>query len=186
MSEKPRLHLASRRRKGHTVVTATGTIAQDTLIQLRTLLLQALARHERSLLLDLSGVDRIDEAGLDALRRTAARARLVGGQLRLVAPSPPVAERLRSSDLRHRVPVDATLAGALDTSAAPPVPGPEDPPPDWLEQHQPVDAVELDDAWDVGDGPALEAELPLDADPADLVDQHLPVPLDEEEYRTGT
>src|SRR3954454_5433391 len=108
MPARPRLYLGCRRRCGHTVVTAVGTIAETTVIELRTVLLRALARHERSLLLDLAGVDHIDDAGLDALRRTAARAHLLGGQLRLVAPSPTVAERLCTSGLRRRVAVDAT------------------------------------------------------------------------------
>lgn len=181
MSKEPRLYLTRRRRKGHTVVTAVGTIAQATVIQLRTLLLQALTRGERSLVLDLAGVDDVDDAGLDALRRTAIRARLMGGQLRLVAPSPAVAERLRRSDLRHRVPVDATLVGALDTSAAAPVPGLEDPSADWLEQHQPVDPADLD----VGELGEPGGEPPLDADPADLVDQQVPVPMDEEAYSSS-
>lgn len=186
MSEQPRLYLASRRRKGHRLVTAVGTIAQATVIELRTLLLQTLARQERSLLLDLSGVDHIDDAGLDALRRTAARAHLVGGQLRLFAPSPPVAERLRGSDLRRYVAVDSTLAGALGTSATTPTPGLEDPPADWLEQRQPTDPAELDDTGDTGDvdRAASGGDLPLDADPADLVDQHIPVPVDDEDYPT--
>lgn len=181
----PRLYLARRRRGGHTVVTAVGTIANSTVIQLRTVLLQALARGERSLLLDLAGVDHIDEAGLDALRRTAARAHLLGGQLRLVAPTLSVAERLRASDLRRYVAVDATLARALDTSATAPPPGLEDPPADWLEQHQPADPGDFDDD---GDDRWAEpgAELPLDADAADLLDQHAPVPVDEEDYPTGT
>lgn len=183
-SDKPRLYLARRRRKGHTVVTAVGTITRATVIQLRTLLLRALARHEHSLLLDLSGVDDIDDAGLDALRRTAARTHLVGGQLRLVAPSPAVAERLRTSDLRRHLAVDATLAGALDTSPAAPGPRPEDPPADWFEQHQPTDPTDAD--MDVDDSVAAGADPPVDADPADVVDQHTPVPLDEEAYPTSS
>lgn len=178
------LHLASRRRKGHTVVTAVGTIDRATVIQLRTLLLRALGRREGGLLLDLSGVDHIDEAGLDALRRTAARARLVGGQLRLVAPSPSVAERLRGSDLRQQVPVDDSLAAALDTSPA--SPGMEDPRADWLEQHRPVDPADVDGLVDGPDGAASHGDPSVDADPADFVEQHTPVPLDEEGYPTGT
>lgn len=184
MPTTPRLYLTSRRCKGHTVITVVGTIAQATVIQLRTLLLQALGRQERSLLVDLAGVDHIDDAGLDALRRTAARARLLGGRLRLVAPSPAVAERLRGSDLRRHVAVDATLTGALDTPPA--VPGVEDPPADWLEQHQPADPTDIDDTVEDPGEAAPDGELPMNVDAADLVDQHAPVPLDEEDYRTGT
>lgn len=175
------LHLATHRRNGHTVVSAVGTIDQATVIQLRTLLLQALGRPEGSLLLDLTGVDHIDEAGLDAIRRTAARARLVGGQLRLVAPSRAIAQRLRGSDLHRHVPVDDALSGALATSPA--APGVEDPPADWLEQRQPVDPTDIDEPIGL---PASRGDLPADADPADLVDQHTPVPLDEEDYPSGT
>ncbi|MBO0829506.1 MAG: STAS domain-containing protein [Streptosporangiales bacterium] len=186
MSTTPRLYLASRRRDGHTLVTAVGTIARATVMQLRTILLQALARDERSLLLDLAGVDHIDDTGLDALRRTAARARLVGGELRLVAPSPAVAERVRTSDLRRHVAVDVTLAGALDTPAVAPLPGLEDPPADWFEQRQPADPVDAAEPDDVDGRVEPGGPLPEEADAADLVDQRLPVPLDEEDYPAGT
>lgn len=146
----PRLYLGRRRRGGHTVITAVGTIAQTTVIQLRTVLLQALARRDRSLLLDLAGVDHIDDAGLDALRRTAARAHLLGGQLRLVAPAPGVAARLRSSGLHHRVPVDATLTAALDTPTTMPAPGLETPDADRVEQHQPAEHADADDILEGG------------------------------------
>lgn len=116
-STEPRLYLDHRRRQGHSVITAVGTITRPTVLQLRTALLQALARHERRLLLDVAGVDRIDDAGLDALRRTATRARLLGGELRLVAPSPELVERLRSSGLDRRLPVSGTLAGALGSGS---------------------------------------------------------------------
>lgn len=143
MTTQPRLYLVCRQRRGHTVITAAGTIAKTTVIQLRTVLLQRLARHERSLFLDLAGVDYIDDAGLDALRRTAVRAHLLGGQLRLVAASPAVAARLRTSDLRSHLAVDTALSS----------PG---------------------------------SELSLDADTADLIDRHVPVPVDEEDYPANT
>lgn len=194
MSTTPRLYVARRRRGEHTVFTAVGTIAKATVIELRSMLLQALARHERSLLLDLAGVDHIDDAGLDALRRTAARAHLIGGQLRLVAPSPAVAERLRTSELRRHVAVDTTLVGALDAAAGTPEPGLEAPPADWLEQHQPVDPTDddTDGELDAAVPAASDGEHPLhvdralEVDPADLVEQHVPVPFDEEDYPTGS
>lgn len=180
MPATPALSLTSRRRKGQTVITAVGSIAQATVIQLRTLLLQLLCRQDGSLLLDLSGVEHIDDAGVDALRRTAARAHLVGGQLRLVAPSPGVAERLRGSDLRAHMTVDTALASDM----APAAPGVENPPADWLEQHQPADPAEDEAAEDDLDraaagGPSVEA------DAADLVDQRIPAPVGEEDYPTS-
>lgn len=127
MSQPHRLYLACRNRGGHAVVTAIGSITADTVIQLRTSLLQMLARRQRNLVLDLSGVDHIDDTGLDALRRTAARAQLVGGQLRLVAPSPRIAERLRNSSLRRHLTGSTTLAGVLGSTATEASAAPDDP-----------------------------------------------------------
>lgn len=184
MATKSRLYLAQRTRGDHAVVTAIGAITRSTVLQLRSMLLQALARGERSLLLDLAGVDSIDDAGLAALSHVATRAGLVGGRLRLVAPGPSVTAQLRRTGLDRRLAVSPTLTGALET----PAPGVEDPEADWVEQHQPADPNQTDEA-DEADGlgdpdeqAAAGNELPLDADPADHLDQHTPVPVDEEEY----
>lgn len=185
MSTTPRLYLAQRRRNGHAVVTAIGAITRSTVLQLRSTLLQALARGERSLLLDLAGVDRIDDAGLAALDRTATRADLLGGRLRLVAPAPPVAAQLHRTGLDRRLAVSSTLTHVLEPPAR--APGVEDPDADWVEQHQPADPADADTLDDVAAGEAATGgEVPLDADPADHLDQHTPVPVGEEDYPATT
>lgn len=109
------LHLRRHSEHGHTVVTAAGTIDRTTALQLRSMLLQAIGRDGPYVVLDLNGVDFIDEIGLDALQRTAARAGALGGHFRLAAPRPAIAARLRDAGLDrtlgiYRTPVAAAVA----------------------------------------------------------------------------
>jgi hypothetical protein len=61
----------------------------------------------------------------------------------------------------------------------------EAPEADAAEQSLPVDDEQLDEENEAGVEPSLEPEieLPLEADPADAVEQAVPVPVDEDEYR---
>lgn len=114
MRRTARLHLRRHRERGHTVVTATGTIDRTTALQLRSMLLQAIGREGPYVVLDLAGVDHIDEIGLDALLRTAARAVALGGHFRLAAPSAPVAARLHDMGLDRTIGVYRTPVAATD------------------------------------------------------------------------
>jgi anti-sigma B factor antagonist len=109
------LHLRRHSEHGHTVVAAAGTIDRTTALQLRSMLLEAIGRDGPYVVLDLTGVEFIDEIGLDALQRTAARAGALGGHFRLAAPRPAIAARLRDAGLDrtigvYRTPVAATEA----------------------------------------------------------------------------
>lgn len=167
-----KLHLIRRLHGNHAIVTAVGAITRHTVIQLRTVLLQALARYNPHLILDVSAVDDIDDAGADALRRTGDRAHLLGGQLRLVAPNQKITRRLRDTGAAWSLSTHPTVQTALEAVAAD-EPDTTVPVPDWLDQRQPAEPEEIDDAEPVLNGA-------LEADTADVAEQHQPVPADDE------
>ena len=73
----------------------------------------AIARSARLLLLDLTGLSFCDARGLSAFVRIANHADAAGCRFGLIAPRPPVAKVLRISGLDSRLPVFATIDGAL-------------------------------------------------------------------------
>lgn len=93
------LAVCSRAESGYLVAALTGaldiTCAADLREQLRDLLRPAACR----LVIDLSAVGSADVSGLAVLVGAARRARLLGGLLRLAAPSPAVTEALGSTGL---------------------------------------------------------------------------------------
>lgn len=108
-----RLSLVRRRMRGHSVITAVGSIDRHTVPQLRSTLLQTLTRHGPHVVLDLSAVDHLDDVGADALRRTARRATALGGHLRLVVPHGSVTQAVHDAGLPWCMRVTGTLADAL-------------------------------------------------------------------------
>ena len=73
----------------------------------------AIARLARLVLLDLTGLSFCDARGLSAFVRIANQADAAGCGFGLIAPRPPVAKILRVSGLDSRLPVFATIDGAL-------------------------------------------------------------------------
>jgi anti-sigma B factor antagonist len=65
------------------------------------------------LILDLSGIEFIDSAGLGALMILYGNMKLRGGQLRLVAPGQKVFEVLKRTHTDAILPVDPNLEAAL-------------------------------------------------------------------------
>lgn len=65
------------------------------------------------LILDLSGIEFIDSAGLGALMILYGNMKLQGGQLRLVAPGPKVLDVLKLTHTDAILPVDPTLEASL-------------------------------------------------------------------------
>lgn len=173
-----RLYCTRSYRGGHPVVTAVGAVTRDTVIPLRTTLLQALTQQGTDLIVDLSGVEVIDDHGADALRRTHDRARLLGGGLRVVA-GPQLQAQLRDHQLHWQLPIHPTLtlANHAITDDAPAGVVPVE---DYHDQHQLADPDGDDDA-------TSDAAVPVtEADPADVVDQHRVVPLDDDAYPADT
>ena len=81
----------SRTPSGATVVMATGRVTFHTAEVLRQQLLSLIAAGDTHLVVDLSGVDAMDSSGVGALISGLKAARRAGGDLRLVAPSAPIA-----------------------------------------------------------------------------------------------
>jgi anti-sigma B factor antagonist len=65
------------------------------------------------LILDLSGIEFIDSAGLGALMILYGNMKLRGGQLRLVAPGQKVLEVLKLTRTDAILPIDPTLEASL-------------------------------------------------------------------------
>src|SRR5437879_8165074 len=65
------------------------------------------------LILDLSGIEFIDSAGLGALMILYGNMKVRGGQLRLVAPGPKVLDVLRLTHTDAILPVDPNLEASL-------------------------------------------------------------------------
>jgi len=98
---------------GWTVVTLDGDLGSGAAPALRERLIRVLRPRTRLVILDLSRVRSCDMAGLAVLIGTQRRAREQGIVVRLVAPSPPVTELLRSSGLERCLTVCPDLRGAL-------------------------------------------------------------------------
>jgi anti-sigma B factor antagonist len=94
MTVTPSAPLADR-----TVVKLDGGLDLSTAPAVREQLIDVLHRGTGLLILDLSNVLSCDTAGLAVLIGTQRRARLLGTNMRLLAPSLPVTKVLRSSGL---------------------------------------------------------------------------------------
>jgi len=84
---------------GRTVIRLNGGLDLAAASELREQLIDVLHRGTELLILDLSQVRSCDAAGLAVLIGTQRRARLLGTRVRLLAPSIPVTQVLRSTGL---------------------------------------------------------------------------------------
>lgn len=98
---------------GSTVVTLDGDLGIAVARGVRERLIGVLRPGTRLVIVDLSRVQTCDPAGLAVLIGTQRRARERGIVVRLVAPSPAVAESLRSTGLERCLTVCSDLPGAL-------------------------------------------------------------------------
>jgi anti-anti-sigma factor len=107
------LSLTSRADRGGSVIAALGGelgIASAPALrgQLRSLL-----RAASHLIIDLSAVEHADASGLAVLVGSRRRARLLGGSLRLAAPSPEVARVLSATGLNQHLDIFPTVRAAI-------------------------------------------------------------------------
>jgi anti-sigma B factor antagonist len=113
---------------GHrTIVRVRGALDITAAPALRERLIGVLHRGTGLLVLDLSQVLSCDASGLAVLIGTQRRARLLGRELRLAAPSPAVAKLLRSTGLERSLTICQGRSGALSSEVdepAGPVPAP--------------------------------------------------------------
>jgi anti-anti-sigma factor len=114
------LRLTSRADRGGCVIAALGgelgiTSAPALRDQLRSLLSAA-----SQVIIDLSAVERADASGLAVLVGSGRRARLLGGSLRLAAPSPEVARVLSATGLNQHLDIFPTVRAAITGQPRPP------------------------------------------------------------------
>jgi anti-sigma B factor antagonist len=100
-------------RSGRVIVRLGGSLDFGAAKELRERLIDVLHRGANPLIIDLSRVPSGDEAGLAVLIGTQRRARLLGSETLLAAPSPPVAELLRSSGLHRHFTIYPDIPAAL-------------------------------------------------------------------------
>jgi anti-sigma B factor antagonist len=106
-------------RPGRSIVWLRGPLDFGAAKELRERLIDVLHRGANPLIIDLSRVPSGDEAGLAVLIGTQRRARLLGSETLLAAPSPPVAQLLRSSGLYRHFTVYPDIPAALAHASSP-------------------------------------------------------------------
>jgi anti-sigma B factor antagonist len=118
------LLFTARSQAGFTIVTLRGELDIASAPALRERLLGVLAARTSRLVMDLANVSFCDASGLAVLMNTGRRARLLGGDLRLAAPSVAVLAALKITGLQRQFPTFATVTAAIADSRTA-----EDPPP---------------------------------------------------------
>jgi anti-sigma B factor antagonist len=107
------LSIPSRANRGGYVVAAlSGELGIASAPALREQLLELL-RAASHLILDLSAVEHADASGLAVLVGSGRRARLLGGSLRLAAPSPEVARVLSAAGINRHLDIFPTVRAAI-------------------------------------------------------------------------
>ena len=111
------LAITVRRERGYVIVAVAGEIDISTVTGLRERLFE-LAAGGQSLIVDLDRITFIDSAGLGALVGAARRTAAHGGSLRAVCAEPRTRKLLWLTGVDRRVPLAATVDGALMALAA--------------------------------------------------------------------
>ena len=111
------LAITVRSERGVVIAAVTGDIDISTVAQLRERLFE-LADNGGTLIVDLNRVTFFDSAGLGALVGTARRAAAHGGSLHAVCSRPQTRKLLWLTGVDRRVPLAATVDGALMALAA--------------------------------------------------------------------
>jgi len=111
------LAITVRSERGVVIAAVAGEIDISTVSQLRERLFE-LANNGVTLIVDLNRVTFIDSAGLGALVGTARRAAEHGGSLHAVCARPQTRKLLWLTGVDRRIPLTATVDGALMLIAA--------------------------------------------------------------------
>ena len=121
-ADEPSLSLTSRTNRGGYVIAAlSGDLGAESGPALREQIL-GLLRAASHLIIDLSAVEHADASGLATLVGSGRRARLLGGTLRLAAPSPEVARVLSASGMNRHLDIFPTIRAAITGQSK--LPGP--------------------------------------------------------------
>ena len=108
-------------RGGYVIATLSGELGSASAPALREQF-RSLLRAASQLIIDLSAVEHADASGLAVLVGSGRRARLLGGSLRLAAPSPEVARVLSATGINQHLDIFPTVRAA--TTGQPGLPGP--------------------------------------------------------------
>lgn len=106
------LDITVRGERGVVIAAVSGEVDISTVAQLRECLFE-LADSGETLIVDLNRVAFIDSAGLGALVGAARRAAAHGGSLHAVCARPPTRRLLWLTGVDRRIPLAATVEGAL-------------------------------------------------------------------------
>lgn len=112
------LSVVVRRERGVVIAEVTGDIDMSTVPELRESLF-GLAGGGQPLIVDLNRVAFIDSAGLGVLIGASRRAGEQGGSLHAVCSQPQARKLLWLTGVGRRIPLTATIDGALMLLAAP-------------------------------------------------------------------
>lgn len=99
-------------RGGYAIAALTGDLGIASAPALREQL-RSLLRAASQLIIDLSAVEHVDASGLAVLVGSGHRARLLGGSLRLAAPSPEVARVLSATGINQHLDIFPTVRAAI-------------------------------------------------------------------------
>ena len=92
------------------VLSLTGSVDLATVADLRDLLVRTISDHAgRTVVVDLDGVDALDDVGLGVLLGAAGRARQTGGDLAVVCANEHLRERFALTGLDRAVTVEPTV-----------------------------------------------------------------------------
>lgn len=111
------LGLTASDRDGVTVLAATGELDLGSAPRVRELAIRHLLQGDRSLVIDLSGVDFIDSTGLGTLVAVLKRARSLGAALHLVVPSARSRHIFELTGLTTAFPIHDELDDAVKAAA---------------------------------------------------------------------
>ena len=98
---------------GHTVLAATGEIDIHTAHTLQDRLADVVASGERTLIVDLGGVEFLDSSGLSALVGGLNKVRDVGGSLSLACPHANLLKLFAITGLDQVLVIHPTVAAAI-------------------------------------------------------------------------
>jgi anti-sigma B factor antagonist len=113
----PGVTITSRAELGFTIAALTGKLDLAGAPALRERLRRLLRPAASRLIIDLSGVSDADVSGLTVLVGTGHRARLIGGLLRLAAPTPAVTGALEATGLSAHFDIYPTVGAAISAAA---------------------------------------------------------------------
>jgi anti-anti-sigma factor len=98
---------------GYTIVALRGDLDIASAPGLREQLLTLLRRAASRLIIDLCAVGYADASGLAVLVSSGRRARLLGGSLRVAAPSPEVDRALSGTGIGQHLEISPTVQAAI-------------------------------------------------------------------------